>query len=257
MKPFMSKLKPKFFLIGSVAEGTRQHCGSEADLTIRFEGLAPFAMGADATELFNFLTGYSKQDEYRKFLVAPVNLRQKLLSFIERETNYGENGRIFFKANSLVDAEVIQALYRASQAGVKIEAVIRGLCCLRPGIKGVSENINIISIVGRFLEHSRIYYFGNNGRSEMYVGSADIMSRNLDRRVEILFPIENPRLRDNLLDQLLRIQLQDTEQAHVLQSDGNYTPISSTVEEGEEVFNSQKWFMASRQSLTSSPEQNS
>lgn len=211
-------------------------------------------MGADASELFNFLTGYSKQENYRKFLVAPVTLRERLIELIDRETKLGENGRILIKANSLVDPEIIQALYRASQAGVTVQAVIRGLCCLRPGIKGVSDNITVVSIIGRFLEHSRLYYFENGGKPSLYAGSADIMGRNLDRRVEILFPIENPRLRDQLVDTILLTQLRDTEKAYQLQSNGTYLRISETLEDGEEPFNSQEWFMENPTPLTSSPE---
>lgn len=211
-------------------------------------------MGADASELFNFLTGYSRQNEYRKFLVAPVTLRKKMLDMIERESKFGEKGRILIKANSLVDPEIIKELYRASQAGVKIDAIIRGLCCLRPGIKGVSENISVISIVGRFLEHSRIYYFENGGKSEIFIGSADIMSRNLDRRVEVLFPIESPKLREMLVEKILKMQLQDTEKAYRLQSNGTYVRISETLEDGEEPFNSQEWFMKNPLILTSSTE---
>ena len=207
-------------------------------------------IGADASELFNFLTGYSRQDSYRKFLVAPVNMRQQLLKFIEREATFGENGRILIKVNSIVDAEMIQALYKASRAGVKIDLIIRGICCLRPGIKGVSENIRVISIVGRFLEHSRVYYFQNGSESELYTGSADLMPRNLDRRVEILFPIESPRLKAEVLNNILKIQIQDTARGHELQTDGSYIPSHHIIEDDEEQFNSQKWFMHHRPGIT-------
>lgn len=204
-------------------------------------------MGADASELFNFLTGYSRQEEYRKFLVAPVNMRQRLIEMIERETTFGENGRILIKANSIVDAGIIRRLYVASQAGVKIELIIRGICCLRPGIKGVSDNIRVISIVGRFLEHSRIYYFYNGGKPEMYTGSADLMPRNLERRVEVLFPIENDRMKEDILNNILEIQLKDTNRSHLLNSDGTYRPVSQMLEEDEEPFDSQAWFLENKQ----------
>ena len=203
-------------------------------------------IGADASELFNFLTGYSRQKKYRKFLVAPVNLRQRLLELIEREASFGENGRILIKANSIVDAEIIRALYRASQAGVQIDMIIRGICCLRPGVKGVSENIQVISIVGRFLEHSRIYYFKNNDEPELYTGSADLMPRNLDRRVEVLFPIESAKMKAEILNNILNIQLKDTARGHILQSDGTYFTPSTLIEDGEEAFDSQQWFLISR-----------
>jgi polyphosphate kinase len=203
--------------------------------------------GADATELFNYLTGYSKQTQYRKFLVAPVNMREGLLGVIERETALGPKGQIIAKTNSLVDAEVIRALYRASQAGVKVELIVRGICCLRPGIPGVSENIRVISIVGRFLEHSRVYYFHNDGKPELYIGSADLMPRNIDRRVEVLFPIENPARRQDILDNILKVYLRDTAKSYELQSNGDFVPVSTLVEDGEALFNSQAWFLEQRQ----------
>jgi polyphosphate kinase len=202
-------------------------------------------IGADTTELFNYLTGYSKQDSYRKFLVAPVNLRRCLLEYINNETKHGENGRIIIKSNALVDAEMIQAFYRASQAGVKIDLIIRGICCLRPGVKGVSENIRVTSIVGRFLEHSRIYYFHNQGKSNLFIGSADLMPRNIDRRVETLFPVEDNDLKQYIIANVLDVYLKDTEKAYLLHSDGRYIPRLSQLEEGEEPFNSQKWFIES------------
>lgn len=202
-------------------------------------------IGADASELFNYLTGYSRQETYRKFLVAPVNLRPQLLKFIEREIEHGEKGRIVIKANSLVDAEMIRALYRASQAGVKVDLIIRNICCLRPGIEGVSDNIRVISIVGRFLEHSRIYYFHNRGQPDVYAGSADLMPRNIDRRVEVLFPIEETSLRREV-DLILDTYLRDTAKAYILQSDGHYVRRSELLEEPEEPFNSQEWFLNGR-----------
>lgn len=200
-------------------------------------------IGADASDLFNYLTGYSKQSDYCKFLVAPKNLRQHLLHFIERETAHGKKGYICIKANSLVDAPMIRALYRASQAGVTVDLLIRGICCLRPGLPGVSENIRVISIVGRFLEHSRVYYFQNQGEPTLYVGSADLMPRNIDRRVEILFPIEAPAMHKRIVEEILRGQLQDTEKAHLLQPDGRYIPRASLLDDAKLLFNSQEWLL--------------
>ncbi|MCA9950358.1 MAG: polyphosphate kinase 1 [Anaerolineales bacterium] len=200
-------------------------------------------LGADASELFNFLTGYSKQVEYRKFLVAPLSLRKNLLAFIEREIAHGKKGHIIAKSNALVDPEIIQALYRASQAGVRVELIIRGICALRPGLPGVSENIRVISVIGRFLEHSRIYYFHNLGDEAMYTGSADLMPRNIDRRVEVCFPIEDPDLRRRVVDDILMVYLRDTEKAYELQGDGRYVPCNNFVEDGEDLFSSQSWFL--------------
>lgn len=209
-------------------------------------------LGADATELFNYLTGYSKQEAYRKFLVAPVNLEENILRFIERETEYGPQGRIIIKVNSLVDADVIRALYRASQAGVQIDLIVRGICCLRPGLDEVSENIRVLSIVGRFLEHSRIYYFHNDGDPDLYIGSADLMPRNIHRRVEVLVPVEDALLREEILENILHVQLRDTEKGYWLQGNGSYVPAASQVtaeEEEEPLFNSQSWFLNGRTTL--------
>ena len=209
-------------------------------------------VGADASDLFNFLTGYSKQEQYRKFLVAPVSLRRHLLHFIEREIEHGEAGHIMIKVNSLVDAEMIRALYRASQAGVKVDLIVRGICCLRPGLDGVSENVRVLSIVGRFLEHSRIYYFHNRGEPDLYLGSADLMPRNIDRRVEVLFPVEDSLLREEIVENILNVQLRDTEKGYWLQSDGTYVPAEVRLREnGSEapLFNSQSWFLNGRTSL--------
>ncbi|MFN2138652.1 MAG: polyphosphate kinase 1 [Candidatus Promineifilaceae bacterium] len=201
------------------------------------------AFGADATELFNYLTGYSNQRAYRRFLVAPVNLRQGLLERIEREIELGEKGHIIVKSNSLVDPEMIQAFYRASQAGVKVQLIIRGICCLRPGLEGISDNIEVMSIVGRFLEHSRIYYFHNDNDPEMYIGSADLMPRNIDRRVEVLFPIEHTAMLRQITSNILDVYLADTEKAYVLLGDGTYVRRSEFVDDGEELFNSQLHFL--------------
>ncbi len=181
-------------------------------------------LGADLSDLFNFLTGYSQQQTYRKLLVAPVNLRQSLVAMIRREIEHSRQGRlgkIIAKMNALVDPEIIATLYEASQAGVQIDLIVRGICCLRPGLSGVSENIQVISIVGRYLEHSRIFYFHNDGREEIYLGSADWMPRNLDRRVEAVTPVEEPSLVDRLKE-ILEILLADNRYAWELQADGTY-----------------------------------
>lgn len=181
--------------------------------------------GVDATDLFNYLTGYSRQTEYRKFLVAPVTLRSRLEELVAREAK-GQTpdrpGRIIAKMNALVDPALIRALYTASQAGVQVDLIVRGMCCLRPGVPGLSDNIRVVSIVGRFLEHSRIFYFQNNGAEEIYIGSADWMSRNLDRRVEVVIPILSEANRRQLLDEMLLVLLEDNTQAWELRSDGCY-----------------------------------
>jgi len=201
------------------------------------------ALADDASDLFNFLTGYSRQEEFRKFLVAPMTIRPKLLELIRRETQLGPKGRIIFKCNSLVDGEMIRALYKASQAGVKIDLIIRGICGLRPGIPGVSENIQVMSIVGRFLEHSRIYYFHNEGAPDLYMGSADLMPRNLDRRVEVLFPIEDADMQTHIVENILAVCLRDTAKSHILQSDGRYIPRRYLLDGDGPLFDSQAWFM--------------
>jgi polyphosphate kinase len=181
-------------------------------------------LGADVTDLFNALTGYSRQARYRRLLVAPIGLRQRILELIDREIQQHAatgNGRIVAKMNALVDIKIITALYRASQAGVKIDLIIRGICCLRPGLPQVSENIRVVSIIGRFLEHSRIFYFHNGGADELYLGSADWMTRNLDRRVEAVTPIADPELAMDL-QEILGTLLADQRQAWDLQVDGHY-----------------------------------
>ncbi|WP_442949168.1 polyphosphate kinase 1 [Nostoc sp.] len=181
-------------------------------------------LGADITDLFNFLTGYSLQKSYRELLVAPVNMRDRFLALIHREIENVQNGfsgRIVAKMNALVDPEIIATLYEASRAGVRIDLIIRGVCCLRPGLKDISENIRIISIVGRFLEHSRIFYFHNNTQEEIYIGSADWMRRNLDRRVEVITPVKDPDIAKDL-QEIMGIMLADNRQAWELQADGTY-----------------------------------
>lgn len=181
-------------------------------------------LGADLTDLFNYLTGYSRQRSYRKLLVAPVNLRDRMIALIHREIEHCQNGlsgRIVAKMNALVDPQIIAKLYEASRAGVEIDLIIRGICCLRPGLPDVSENIRVISIIGRFLEHSRIFYFQNAGQEEVYIGSADWMSRNLNRRVEAVTSVEDLNLAKDL-QEILGILLSDNRQAWELQSDGSY-----------------------------------
>ena len=198
---------------------------------------------ADASNLFNALTGYSRGTSYTKLLVAPVELRPKFVELVEREIRLHEqhgNGRLILKFNALTDPDMIKILYRASQAGVSIDLIIRGMCSLRPGVAGVSDTIRVISIVGRFLEHSRIYYFGNNEHAEMYLGSADLMKRNLDKRVETLFPIESAELRTVLYEKVLLTYLMDTTNASELQSDGTYHHLHAKTSEDE--FDSQEWF---------------
>ncbi len=198
-------------------------------------------IGADVSDLFNYLTGYSNQQEYRKLLVAPVTLRRRVFEMIERERGFGARGRIIFKMNNLVDEEMVEELYRASQAGVKIDIICRQICCLRPGIPGISENIRVISIVGRFLEHSRIYLFGNGGETELYLGSADLMTRNLDRRVEVLFPVEDAAIRTHIEEDILKTHLRDTVKARELRADGSYERVRPA--EGEQPFGSQEWLL--------------
>jgi len=181
-------------------------------------------LAADMSELFNYLTGFSKQTSWRKLLVAPVSLRKGFLEAIEKEISLAQenkSGHIIAKMNSLVDPEMIQALYRASQAGIKVQLNIRGICCLKPGIEGLSENISVHSIVGRFLEHSRVFYFRHGGEDNIYIGSADWMPRNLDKRIEAIAPIENPKLKRKIM-QILDVLLRDNVKTRVLQADGEY-----------------------------------
>ncbi|MDQ3064572.1 MAG: polyphosphate kinase 1, partial [Acidobacteriota bacterium] len=201
-------------------------------------------IGEDASDLFNFLTGYSYQAEYRQLMIAPINMREQMLELIEREIenqSSGKEARIIVKINSLTDDKIIRALYRASQAGVKIDLIVRGICVLRPGIEGLSENIRVISVVGRFLEHSRIFYFANGGEEEIYIGSADWMHRNLDRRVEAIVPINDARLRESIKQEILEIYLKDNVNARILKPDGTYQKIVAKSEEAE--FASQMYFV--------------
>jgi polyphosphate kinase len=182
-------------------------------------------LATDATDLFNRLSGYSAKRDYRKLLIAPINMRERLMELIQREIEHqrkGEQGYLIFKANALTDRPIIKLLYEASRAGVKIDLLIRGICCLRPGLENVSENIKVISILGRFLEHSRIYYFHNAGNPQIYVGSADLMDRNLDRRIEVLFPIGNPEMIKHIHDDILTVYLRDNLSARRMHPDGTY-----------------------------------
>jgi polyphosphate kinase len=184
-------------------------------------------LGADVSDLFNYLTGYSKQRAWRKLWVAPEGLRERVMEAIERETALAagaEHGRIIAKLNALVDPDVIRALYRASQAGVEIDLIVRGTCCLRPGVPGVSDHIRVRSVVGRFLEHSRVYFFRHGGANDLYLGSADWMQRNLDRRIETVFPVEDERLRRKV-HAVLDVLLRDNVKARELGPDGVYRPV--------------------------------
>lgn len=205
------------------------------------------AIAADVADLFNALTGYSRLDGYRKLLVAPGAMRKGILARIEREIKVHkqkDNGYLAFKMNQLVDKACIVALYKASQAGVKIDLQVRSICCLRPGVPGISENIRVTSVVGRFLEHPRIFYFHNDGDEEILLGSADLMPRNLDRRVETLFPVEDPQIRAALRDDILQVHLRDNVQARVLMPEGDYKRVVAGPDEPE--INSQLWMIAHR-----------
>jgi polyphosphate kinase len=183
------------------------------------------AFGADATALLNLLTGYSKPPQWRKFLVSPLGLKQSILQLIEDEIRAGAEGRIVAKMNALADPEVIKALYRASQAGVHVDLMVRGICCLRPGVPGVSERIRVTSVVDRFLEHARIWHFHARGAKKVYLASGDWMPRNFVRRVDIAFPVESPPLKERILSEILGTMLADNAKARVLRSDGTYERI--------------------------------
>jgi polyphosphate kinase len=204
-------------------------------------------MGEDASALFNYLMGYPTEQEYHKFLIAPLNLRQRLEALIRREMGFGKSGfpaRLIFKVNSLTDFGMIDLLYEASQVGVQIDLFVRGMCGLRPGVKGLSETIRVTSIVGRYLEHSRIFYFFNGGQEQIYLGSADLMERNLNRRIELLFPLENPEHVRYVREDVLETYLGDNQLAYKMQSDGNYE--RKTPPKGEGSVNVQDWLMQMR-----------
>ena len=199
-------------------------------------------VGRDATELFNYLTGFSEQRNYKKLLVAPVELRDKLNALFDREIEHkrmGRPARIIAKFNRLADLQIVEKLYEVSRAGVEVDLIVRGICILRPGIPGLSENIRVRSVVGRFLEHSRVFWFANGGEEETYIGSADWMTRNLKNRVEVVAPVTETQAKRYLRDVLLDAYLTDNTQARELQPDGRYTPILT----GSEPFNSQEYFI--------------
>jgi polyphosphate kinase len=200
---------------------------------------------ADVTDLFNHMTGFARNNSYRKLLVSPLSTRAGIVSRIDREIQIHQErggGKIFFKINHLVDQACIEALYRASRAGVEIRLQVRGICCLRPGLEGVSENITVTSLVGRFLEHARIYWFGNGGGSgEMFIGSADLMPRNLDRRVEVLTPVLDAAVRKTILEDIMLTHMRDNVKSRTLKSDGSYE--KATRRSGEPAINSQQVMM--------------
>lgn len=201
-------------------------------------------IGADASELFNYLTGCSRQTEYRKLFVAPVNLREKMNALIDREIENQKSGKpayVLAKINRLADKELIEKLYEASNAGVKIDLIVRGICMLRPGVSGLSENITVRNIIGRFLEHSRVFCFANGGNEEIYLGSADWMLRNLKHRIEVLAPVSDPSLKHYLKNVLLGAYLRDNVKARELQPDGSYAEVGLTP--GEHPFDSQTFFI--------------
>jgi polyphosphate kinase len=201
-------------------------------------------IASDVAEVFNLLTGYSEQTNYEKLFVSPLNTRDKFLKLIQTEIDNvkaGREGKIIFKLNSLVDPDIIAALYEASSYGIKIDLIIRGICCLVPQVPGLSENIKVKSIVGRFLEHSRIYYFYNNGDEKIYLSSADIMPRNLDRRVETTFPIENKKLKTFLKKNILDVAMEDTEKSRILLPTGKYVFNRPVVHQKK--VNLQEWLM--------------
>ncbi len=206
-------------------------------------------IGSDASELFNYLTGFSRQTRYRRLLVAPVNLREQTSALIAREIDHqkaGRPARIIVKLNSLTDTKIIRDLYEASQAGVAVDLIVRGVCSLRPGVPGLSENISVRSIVGRFLEHTRIYYFENGGEPDVYIGSADWMQRNLDRRVELVAPIQDQPLKRRLKD-ILDLCLRDNAKARVLSPDGTYSRVLGG--EDEDRVDAQSRFMSTYASI--------
>lgn len=198
----------------------------------------------DVSALFNYLTGYSELPVWKKLIVAPSRLQDFMLEMIRREVDFqkaGKGGRIIAKFNGLLEPVVVQAIYRASQAGVKIDLICRGVCALRPGIPGLSENVRVMSVVDRFLEHSRIFYFGNGGDPQVYIGSADWMDRNLSRRVEVVFPIEPPELKQRLIRDILEVSLADNAKAREMQPDGTYKRLK--LKPGEQVIRSQEKFL--------------
>jgi polyphosphate kinase len=245
-------------------EGIRRylHLGTgnyNAVTSLIYEDLGMFTcdevIASDITDLFNHLTGYSAKHDFKKLLVAPFNLRSGLEKLVRREIEHARAGRkahLIFKVNAIVDRWFIALLYEASQAGVKVDLLVRSMCCLKPGVKGVSENIKVISIVGRYLEHSRVYYFHNGGKNEIYIGSADLMMRNLDHRVEVVFPIENEADARYIRDKMLQTYLRDNTRARLMQADGTYTRLKPAGD--DEVVDVQEFFMnGGRASHSGSP----
>jgi polyphosphate kinase len=205
------------------------------------------AIGEDATHLFNYLTGYAKAATFKKLLVAPINLRERLLALMEREIEHqraGRGGHLVFKVNSLVDTTMIRALVRAAQAGVRVDLLVRGICCLRPELTGATEGIRVTSLVGRFLEHSRIFWFRNGGSEEVYLGSADLMTRNLARRVEVLFPVTDAALVRHLRDEVLETYLRDNVRSRRMRGDGTYERLAPR--DGEPPVDAQAALLAAR-----------
>jgi polyphosphate kinase len=200
-------------------------------------------IGRDATELFNYLTGFSRQTDYRKLAVAPINLRERLIELLDREMAHklaGRPAQIIAKFNRLADLQIIQKLYEVSQAGVQVDLIVRGICMLKPGIPGLSDNIRVRSVVGRFLEHSRIFYFANGGNAEVFLGSADWMARNLKHRIEVVAPVREESMKRYLVDVLLDAYLKDNTKARELQADGRYAQVSP---QSPHAFNSQAFFV--------------
>ncbi len=240
------KRKNKIIRYSLISTGNFNAVTSEIYADISYLTTNP-VVGEELTEVFNSLTGYSETEDYKQLIVAPKTLRSEIMKRINREIEQHKktgNGHIALKLNGLTDKYIIQSLYRASQAGVKVELNVRGLCRLRPGVKGVSENISVISIMGRFLEHARIYYFFNNGAEDVLIGSADMMERNLNRRIEVLLEIPDETRKREIIDHMLKIHLKDTAKARKLQSDGSYIRLGTPKD--PKALNSQEWLIKNR-----------